>query len=143
MRPYRILVCGGRDFGKIPSDEQRRYLDASYVRQKEIERDFIRENLNAKLTKAISFGGEIIIIAGGAPGADTVAEEWARENGCLVEVFPADWNTHGKSAGFIRNSQMLKEGKPDLVMAFPGGKGTRMMCDLAEKAGVRVNKYTL
>lgn len=41
-------------------------------------------------------------------------------------------------AGYIRNAQMLSEGQPNIVIAFPGGKGTEMMVSLAKKKGVQV-----
>jgi hypothetical protein len=55
-----------------------------------------------------------------------------------VEVYRADWAKHGRSAGPIRNQRMLSDGKPDKVMAFPGGRGTRGMIALARAAGVEV-----
>jgi UDP-N-acetylmuramoylalanine-D-glutamate ligase len=55
-----------------------------------------------------------------------------------LEVYPADWKLHGKSAGHIRNQQMLDESKPDIVIAFPGGRGTANMIKRAKKAGVEV-----
>ena len=48
-------------------------------------------------------------------------------NGVVVEEFKADWDKFGRAAGPIRNAQMLREGKPDLVVAFPGGRGTANM----------------
>jgi hypothetical protein len=57
-------------------------------------------------------------------------------------AYPADWNTHGRTAGPIRNSRMLAEGKPDLVLAFTHDLsksiGTRDMVTKARAAGVRV-----
>jgi len=44
------------------------------------------------------------------------------------------------AAGPIRNQWMLKYGKPDLVLALPGGAGTASMIDLASKAGVPFKK---
>ena len=55
---------------------------------------------------------------------------------CLA--FPAEWKKHGKAAGPIRNRKMLQDGKPDLVLAFPGGRGTANMVELATDAGIRV-----
>jgi UDP-N-acetylmuramoylalanine-D-glutamate ligase len=51
---------------------------------------------------------------------------------------PADCETHGRSADPIRNRRTLDEGKPDLVVAFPGGRGTAHMVSQARAAGVRV-----
>lgn len=78
------------------------------------------------------------IISGMARGADSLAAEWATKFGFPLQKFPADWKKYGKAAGSIRNQQMLDEGKPDLVIAFPGGTGTRDMIKKANKAGVRV-----
>ena len=113
----RVLVCGGRDFA-----------DQSYL------------NYRLKLLhKATPIS---VLIQGGARGADSLAKTWAIINCVKVLEFPADWETHGKSAGPIRNAQMLLEGKPDLVVAFKGGVGTRDMVRRAQYAGIRCIGYT-
>lgn len=57
------------------------------------------------------------VISGGARGADRLAAQWARERGLpLIEVH-ADWERHGRSAGYRRNTEMLERG-PQLVVAF-------------------------
>jgi len=58
-----------------------------------------------------------------------------------IKCYPALWEVHGKSAGFIRNKLMLEDGQPELVIAFPGGRGTSNMVSLAESAGVEVVSY--
>jgi len=78
------------------------------------------------------------VVVGGATGADALAERWARESGVPCRVFRADWQKHGKAAGPIRNSEMLENGKPDIVVAFAGGKGTEDMMRQASRRGVRV-----
>lgn len=82
------------------------------------------------------------IIEGKARGADRIAGEAARFYGHTVFEFPADWNQYGKSAGFIRNRQMMKEGKPALVVFFhnnlKASKGTRDMVEIATKAGIPI-----
>lgn len=110
----RVLVCGGREFSDALMLGE--HLDA-----------FHRSN---PIT---------VIIHGDARGADTLAAQWARAHGIEVVAFPANWNLHGKSAGPIRNRQMLDEGKPDMVVAFPGGAGTANMVDQSRKAGVRTH----
>jgi hypothetical protein len=75
-----------------------------------------------------------------ARGADSLAVRYAEQYKCPVEKFPALWDVHGRAAGPIRNQLMLDEGKPDLVLAFPGGRGTAHMIDIAEKAGVEVHR---
>lgn len=123
----KVLVCGGRDYK---------------------DRDKVHNTLydlcdkHGLWSEPDEYGnrlpGPITIIHGGAKGADSWADDWAVVNWTGLWEFKADWDKHGKAAGFIRNKQMLEEGKPDLVVAFPGGKGTAMMVDLAKKAGVEV-----
>lgn len=82
------------------------------------------------------------VVHGAARGADTIAANWARENGLRCYAYPADWTRHGRSAGHIRNRQMLNhEDGIDLVVAFPGGKGTAGMIKLAEKANIPVIRH--
>ena len=108
----RVLVCGGRD-----------YTD--------------REALAAVLTGLRQARGITVLIAGGARGADSLAAEWVKGQGIACEVYLADWDRLGSKAGPIRNQQMLDdEGKPDLVIAFPGGRGTAGMVRRAREAGV-------
>lgn len=78
------------------------------------------------------------IIHGAARGADTLGAEYAFERDIPVRAFPANWTKYGRRAGPIRNSQMLSEGKPDLVVAFmgPNSRGTKHMVSIAQKAGV-------
>ena len=79
-----------------------------------------------------------LVIAGGARGADTLGAEWAKGQGIPCEVYMADWEGLGRKAGPIRNQRMLDEGKPDLVVAFPGGRGTADMVRRAHAAGLAV-----
>lgn len=51
---------------------------------------------------------EIHIVSGGAKGADTFAEWYAKLRGYQMHVFPAEWDKYGKSAGYRRNEQMHK-----------------------------------
>jgi len=55
-----------------------------------------------------------------------------------VIPFPPEWKRYGPKAGPIRNKQMLDEGRPDLVVAFPGGNGTNDMVKKAKAAGIEV-----
>jgi YspA, cpYpsA-related SLOG family len=110
----RVLVCGGRDF-----------TDQAL--------------LEARLAGIL---GVAVIIEGGALGADRLAREFGQQRGITVETFPADWQKHGRAAGPIRNKRMLEDGKPDLVVAFPGGRGTANMVGQARAAGVRVIEIT-
>lgn len=59
----------------------------------------------------------------------------------MTEPHPADWSTHGKAAGPIRNQQMA-DARADLCLAFPGGKGISDMVRRAERAGIPVRHIT-
>lgn len=84
-----------------------------------------------------------VLIHGDAQGADKLAKRWARLRGVPqlpFKVTPSMWEEQGLSAGSRRNGQMLEVGKPDLVVAFPGGIGTENMIKQAGKAGVPVRE---
>lgn len=116
----KILVCGGRDYHN---------KDKIYS----VLYDY------AECTDEYPLGKNIVtIIAGGAKGADSIAADWAITTWNRLLEFPANWDLHGGSAGPIRNKRMLEEGQPDLVLAFPGGRGTANMIAQARKAGVPV-----
>jgi len=78
------------------------------------------------------------VIHGAAKGADNLAKWWASERGISCRAYPADWQRFRKAAGPIRNAEMLAEGKPELVVAFDGGKGTANMVQQAKSAGVPI-----
>jgi hypothetical protein len=73
-----------------------------------------------------------LIISGGARGADQLAEDWAQERGISTQIFIPDWETHGKSAGFIRNADIIRS--CDECIAFWDGKsrGTLHSINLAK-----------
>ena len=62
--------------------------------------------------------------------------EWARSKGVHIISMPADWNTHGKSAGYKRNEQMAELG--DYLIAFWDGvsRGTKHMIDIAVRKNI-------
>lgn len=131
----RVLVCGGRDFGSIPKDIFPDHPDYhEFLMKAESERMLLAETLN-RLKEVVSIDA---IIEGGARGADTLAGNWADDNHVIRLTYPADWKKHGKAAGFIRNQQMLDEANPSIVIAFPGGNGTKDMVERAKKAELPV-----
>jgi hypothetical protein len=79
-----------------------------------------------------------LIIHGGANGADKLSGDWGTYRDIDVKVYKADWDTHGKKAGILRNIEMLDDSKPDLVVAFFGGNGTLHMKTYAKKQGYKV-----
>lgn len=67
----------------------------------------------------------IEIISGGARGADSLAERYAKENNIPIKVFPANWDMYGKTAGFIRNTEMhnyLQNFKDRMCICFWDGQ---------------------
>ena len=78
------------------------------------------------------------LVHGAAKGADNLIGRYASEHNIPCHEFPAQWGQYGKSAGWRRNSEMLLTSKPDLVVAFPGGKGTAHMVNIARLHGYPV-----
>ena len=80
---------------------------------------------------------DVEVVSGRAIGADMLGEIYADENKHSVKHFPADWNTHGKGAGFIRNGEMAKYA--NMLIAFWDGesKGTKHMIETAQKKGIK------
>ena len=76
------------------------------------------------------------VVSGGARGADSAGKWWAARTGIKVKVFKADWDTHGKAAGPIRNREMAKYA--DAVVLFPGGRGTNSMYEQAKAHGLTI-----
>ncbi|MBP3437630.1 MAG: DUF2493 domain-containing protein [Clostridia bacterium] len=111
MQEYKIVVAGCRDFYDYSRVEAE--LDAH-----------LKWMENQK----------IIIISGGATGADALGERYAAEHNFPVERYPADWERYGRVAGPKRNMQMAKDA--DEVIVFWDGKsrGTKNMIECAKKA---------
>lgn len=74
-----------------------------------------------------------LVVSGGARGADTLGEQWAKNNNIKTLIFPADWEKYGKRAGFIRNEDIIKN--CEVCIAFWDGesKGTKHSISLCEK----------
>lgn len=109
----KVLVCGGRDYDD-------------------------RDKLFAVLDRAHFLNPITTIISGCAKGADDLGARWAHRRGIGVHYFMADWSKFGRAAGPMRNQAMLVDGNPDIVIAFPGGRGTADMVRRARAAGVPV-----
>lgn len=111
-KPYKVLVCGSRYYR-----DMNRVFDV----------------LDAYLGR---IGPRMMIISGGARGADEFARQWAVDRKVDHLIMYAKWELEGKGAGPIRNRRMAKK-KPRLVLAFhpdiDQSKGTRDMVKVAEK----------
>ena len=124
----RVLVCGGRDYND--HDAVFGFLDNFCVD-------------NGLRYECDEYGNwlpkDIVIIHGACPtGADSLADQWAVVNWVQFVEFRADWKTYGNKAGPIRNQRMIDEGKPDIVIGFPGGRGTADMLRRARAANIKV-----
>ncbi len=78
------------------------------------------------------------IISGGARGVDQLGERYAKENGIDLIIMPANWDLHGRSAGYKRNVAMAQIA--DGLLAFWDGqsKGTKHMIDIATSKNLPV-----
>lgn len=122
-KPIRIIIAGGRDFGEFVGDFE--------LMCKALDK------ILAATTRPI------IIVSGGAKGADSLGEDYARLKGYAVERYPPRWEVFGEKAGFNRNIMMA--GVAQVLVAFWDGKstGTEHMIRIARKKGliVRVIRY--
>jgi len=118
----RCIVAGGRGF-----DDWHMLLRA----------------LDHYFGEAITRGDTVTIISGTAKGADQMGEDYAKYRDLPVERYPADWNTHGRAAGYYRNVEMAKTATH--LIAFWDGvsKGTQHMINIGNKHNleVRTVKY--
>lgn len=95
-----------------------------------------RNITNYELLKQAAKGLTITgVISGGAMGADQLAERYAQENGLPLLIIPADWNAHGKSAGMVRNAEIVKTAEQVIALWDGQSKGTEGTIQMAKKAG--------
>lgn len=111
-----LWVAGGRDYQNAPR--------IHYVLDKYHERHGIR-----------------LIVTGAATGADMIAEGWARKKGIPYHGRPAKWEL-GLSAGPKRNEEIADEETPDVLIAFPGGRGTQNAIETARLHNIPVYEIT-
>ena len=106
---HRIIIAGSRDF---------------------LDYDLLKRTVDECLSQAKK---PIEIVSGNARGADRLGEKYARDHGYMLKLFPAQWNTYGKSAGYKRNVKMAEYA--DVLIAFSRNKsrGTAHMVQQATK----------
>jgi len=143
----KVLCCYEKS-----EDFCHRHILSEWLKEKEIEikekttinigvvgsRGFDQEEmLNYQLSKISSDykKEELVIVSGGAKGADKLGEEWAMSNDIKTNIFIPDWDKYGKRAGFIRNADIVSNS--DLVISFWDGKsnGTKNSQDTTIKQG--------
>ncbi len=114
----KLAIIGGRDFTNY---------------------EYMKNSL-AKLAQEITI---IQVVSGGARGADSLGEQWANEQNIPINIFPAQWEKYGRSAGFRRNKDIINN--CDMVAAFWDGqsRGTENSIQLAkeQRKPVRIFKY--
>lgn len=136
----RVLVCGGRDY----RDEEAAFATLDQVHAEQ------------PITLIIEGGQRTYENGKLVGGADLWGCRWTYRAGIGGLRFDADWSDlshpdaliktrrngtrYDARAGFRRNQRMIDEGKPDLVVAFPGGKGTADMVARARKAGIEIRE---
>lgn len=108
----RLLVCGGRHF------------DDSMLVERVLSRVHARTPVS-------------VLIHGGLPGLGAPAEAWARRNGVRLIRYPGNFSL-GKRGDFERDDFMLEDSRPDALLALPGGRRTREICDRARRSGVQI-----
>lgn len=105
----RIAVTGGRNYSNKPRVWQ--VLDAAIIR--------------LGMTSGVD---------GGAPGWDLFSRQWAESRGIPWKTVKAEWHKYGPAAGPIRNGRILREERPNIVIAGPGNDGTQNMIDQTNEA---------
>lgn len=79
------------------------------------------------------------IVSGGAKGADTMAERYAMNNNIDMIIHVAEWDTHGKAAGPIRNRLIVNDADAMIAFLAPGSRGTANSIKLAQEKGIPVH----
>lgn len=111
--PYNVIIAGSREFTNY-------------------------ELLCERCDTLLANRPDAVVISGAARGADQLGERYARERGLGLVQLPADWDAHGKRAGYLRNVAMAE--KAQALIAFWDGKsrGTEHMIRIARECGLAV-----
>lgn len=117
MVDFKVIIAGTRDFNNY---------------------DLLAAHAD-KMLSIKKLDHRIVIISGGARGADKLGERYARERGYDLEVYPAKWEEYGKKAGYLRNRQMANNA--NALIAFWDGKsrGTNHMINTAKYLNLQVS----
>jgi uncharacterized phage-like protein YoqJ len=122
----KIAVVGGRDF-------------EDYNKMQRVIESYFDDNIELWDRK------NVIFVSGGAKGADSLMEKFAKKFDYNTLIFKPDWNLYGKSAGFVRNRKIIQNS--DVVFAFWDGKskGTKNSIDIAKELGkgLYIIKYSI
>lgn len=115
VNQFKVIIAGSRSFD-------------DYEKLKSKCLTILRNKMNDPAT-------EVTIISGHAKGADQLGERFAKELNLRCEVFPAEWDKYGKSAGYKRNVQMADVSNALIAFKSAYGKniGTGHMIDIAKQ----------
>lgn len=111
---FRVIIAGSRGFG-------------DYIRLKNTMDHLLQNKTD-----------DICVVCGEARGADALGRRYAEERGYKILSFPANWEEHGRKAGYLRNVEMAKNA--DALVAFWDGesRGTKHMIDISRKHGLQI-----
>ena len=115
---FKVIIAGGRDFCNF-------------------------QQLTATMDAVLVNKSQVTIISGGANGADSLGERYARLRGYPLIVMKADWDKYGKRAGYLRNEDMLRIATAAVCFWNGISRGTSHMIDLTMQSGkpLRVIRY--
>jgi len=78
------------------------------------------------------------IVTGGCSGIDQLAENYAKEHGIRLSIFPANWSKYDLSAGAIRDQQMVDYADALIAIWDSQSRGTQITINMAMKKGIPV-----
>ena len=115
----KLLVCGSRTI-----------RDTTYIKG---PTQWAKNQIEAYWYWNLARYEDLTMIEGAAKGIDTIAKEYAQENGWKIEEYPAEWKKYGRGAGYIRNELMVKAADEVLILWDGESRGTKHDIDLCEK----------
>lgn len=125
----KLIIAGGRDFNDYELLEEKVDLFLYKVLD-----GYTLSNINTH---------NISIICGMQKGADTLGKQFGEKYNLEVIEKPADWNTHNKSAGPIRNNQMADICTHAIIFWDGSSRGSKNMIDICIQRNIphKVIKY--
>ena len=120
-KEFRVAIVGGRDFNDYPR---------------------LRHHVDTMLFNKVQQGYKIVVLDGGARGADALGKQYAQERGYEICTHAADWDRHGKSAGYRRNEAMSDDA--DAIIAFwdQKSRGTAHMIRYSQSRNKSIRVFT-
>lgn len=112
-----IIIAGGRDFNDYE------------LLKKEVD-DFIKTYKNPHEM--------VTIFSGGAKGADSLGEKYAKDNNCPLYLFPVKWRDSENIVEMLRNIEMAKLADAVIVFWDKKSKGSAHMIAQSSKHNLRL-----